>query len=96
MGHTLASAGLYDDTIHLWDASTGRHLRTLTKHISVVSSVAFSPDEQTIAAASFQEICLWDVSTGRYLRTLTGHTKDVLSVAFSPDGFTIASAGGFG
>ena len=35
-GTTLAS-GSIDDTIRLWDAHTGRHLRTLTGHTDVMS-----------------------------------------------------------
>ena len=50
-GRTLAS-GSYDDTIRLWEVSTGRHLRTLTGHTSLVFSVSFSPDGQTLASGS--------------------------------------------
>ena len=90
-GDTLAS-GSNDDTIRLWDANTGSHLRTLTGHTDTVFSVAFSPDGQTLASGSGDEtIRLWDANTGSHLRTLTGHTDPVFSVSFSPDGDTLAS-----
>ena len=55
-------------------------------------SVAFSPDNRTIASGNFASaIKLWGVASGRQLRTLQGHTGNVESVAFSPDGRTIAS-----
>jgi tetratricopeptide (TPR) repeat protein len=56
--------------------------------------VAFSPDGQTLASASWDNtVRLWRVADGQELRTLTGHTSYVYSVAFSPDGQTLASAG---
>ncbi|BCL37395.1 hypothetical protein NSMS1_38420 [Nostoc sp. MS1] len=70
----------------------GKLLQTLTGHSKYVSSVAFSPDGQTLASGSGDEtIKIWNVSTGRLLQTLTGHSKYVSSVAFSPDGQTLAS-----
>ncbi len=94
-GQTLAS-GTRDNTIKLWQLSTGRELRTLKGHSgwwSVgVFSVAISPDGQTLASGSTDKtIKLWQVSTGREISTLTGHTRAISSVAFSPDGQTLAS-----
>jgi WD40 repeat protein len=78
---------------------------TLFGHTSWVSSVAFSPDGQTLASASCGEfveedtwrcirgeIILWEVATEQQIgEPLQGHTSEVLSVAFSPDGTTLAS-----
>ena len=59
---------------------------------SDVTSVAFSPDGNTVVSGSFDiTIKLWDVSTGVALQTWTGHTYYVTSVAFSPDGNTVVS-----
>ena len=66
-------------------------LRTLTGHTGIFSSVAFSPDGQTLASSIGVTIKLWDIASGKDLRTLTGHTDTVYSVAFSPDGQTLAS-----
>ena len=33
-------------------------------HISLVESMAFSPDGKTLATGSFQELTLWDVEKG--------------------------------
>jgi WD40 repeat protein len=90
-GKTIVS-GSFDNTLKLWDAATGRELRTLSGHSDTVCSVAFSPDGRTIVSGSDDgTLKLWDAATGREFRTLSGHSPDVLSVAFSPDGSTIVS-----
>ncbi|WP_423509375.1 trypsin-like peptidase domain-containing protein [Streptomyces xinghaiensis] len=67
---------------------------TLTGHTSPVSSVAVSPDGNTLATGSRDRtVRLWDVRTHRLRATLTGHSRSVGSVAFSPDGKTLATGG---
>ena len=57
-----------------------------------VSSVAFSPDGQTLASGSLDNtVRLWDVKTGAQRHTLTAHWDNITSVAFSPDGQTLVS-----
>lgn len=69
-GKTLAS-GSSDETVKLWDVSTGTELHTLDGHSNAVESIAFSPDGKTLASGSGDKtIKLWDVSTGAELRTL--------------------------
>jgi WD40 repeat protein len=90
-GRTLAS-GNYDNTVRLWDTSTGQPLATLKGHEDSVTSVAFSPDGRTLASGSYDNtVRLWDVSTRQPLATLKGHGTYVNSVAFSPDGRTLAT-----
>ncbi len=91
-GKLLASAG-WDKTVRLWDAATGKQLRTLPGHSSYVSSVAFSPDGLVVASASADSTAkLWDVTTGQKLDTLSGHSRTLSAVAFSPDGTYLATA----
>jgi WD40 repeat protein len=91
-GKVLASGG-QDETIMLWDAATGKEIRTLTGHSSHVKSVVFSPNGKLLASLTEwgKAITLWDVSTGEETRTLEGHQDKVISVAFSPDGNSLAS-----
>jgi len=91
-GKMIASAS-EDRTIKLWDAATGKELRTLTGHTDTVHSVSFSPDDKTIASGSWDNtIKLWDTATGKELRTLKSEAG-IDSVSFSPDGKTIVSGG---
>ena len=84
--------GKRDDTVWLWDATTGEHIRTLTGHLSTITCVAFSLDGQLLASGSEDEtVLLWDLKTGEHPRILIGHNDRVLGVTFSPDGKTLAS-----
>ena len=78
--------------IWIYDTETADELNLLTGHTKAVSSVAFSPDNTTLASGSYdQTVRLWNVESGREVHTLTAHTKAVKTVAFSPDNTTLAS-----
>jgi uncharacterized protein with WD repeat len=74
-------------TIRLWEAATGTCRSTLEGHSSIVTAVAFSPDGQLVASASWDKtVRLWEAATGTYRSTLKSHSSYVSAVAFSPDG----------
>jgi uncharacterized protein with WD repeat len=88
----LASAS-DDNTVRLWDPSTGASRGTLQGHSGSVNTVAFSPDSQLLASASEDNtVRLWDPSTGASCGTLEGHSGSVNSVVFSSDIQLLASA----
>lgn len=98
--HTLAfspdgkilATGAFDDTIKLWDYSSGKELHTLKGHAGPVYCVVFSRDGKTLASASQDKtIRLWNVADGKQTKEIKGHGDTVLSLDFSPDGKTLAS-----
>ena len=83
-----------EGSIRLWDADTGKLLRTLSGHTGIVYGMAFSPNGNIIASGGNDKtVRLWDVDTGKLLRTLSGHTERVCGMAFSPNGNIIVSGG---
>jgi small GTP-binding protein len=76
----------------LWEARSGKLLRTLKGHGNVVRSVAFDPQGVTLASGSDDNtVKLWEARSGKLLRTLEGHQGPVWSVAFDPQSATLAS-----
>ncbi|KAF8860751.1 WD40 repeat-like protein [Acephala macrosclerotiorum] len=91
-GRWIASCSA-DGTIKVWDAATGKHMRTLEGHLAGVSTIAWSSDSNTIASGSDDKtIRLWHRATGKaYPAPLSGHHNYVYSLAFSPKGNMLVS-----
>ncbi|TFL04891.1 quinon protein alcohol dehydrogenase-like superfamily, partial [Pterulicium gracile] len=89
---TWVVSGLGDNSVRIWDASTGEEKHKLDGHTRGVTSVAFSPDGTRVVSGSRDNsVRIWDASTGKEKHELDGHAKWVSSVAFSPDGTRVVS-----
>lgn len=83
--------------IWLYNINTGKEEAFLKGHTELVTSVAYSPDGQTLASASNDwTVRLWDVRSRQHIKTLQAHKAPVNTVTYSPDGNTLASGGNDG
>jgi WD40 repeat protein len=76
----------------VWEAATGRLLRTFAGHGNIVRSVAFSPDGKRLSSGS-DGVRVWDVSSGRQVRRFRTTTYLIDALAFTPDGRALVAGG---
>jgi WD40 repeat protein len=59
---TMLATGGADGIVRVWDAESGKTMRTIAAHSGKVTSLAFSPDGYTLASGSYDKtIKLWHV-----------------------------------
>ncbi len=84
----------YDGTLKLWDARTGKAIRTLAGHQNLVMSLGVSPDGNTMATgANDNTIKLWDVPADGPNSSWPGHAAAINDIAVRPDGLFAVSVG---
>src|SRR6266700_5436837 len=63
-GQHIASAG-EDQSVQIWEGTTGRTLLTYRGHSDIVTTVAWSPDGMRFASSSWDHtVQVWDATTG--------------------------------
>jgi WD40 repeat protein len=90
----------FPPNLHLWDAETGRLIRSMSHDKQSTLAAEFSPDGKrllSVGAATTGGWKLWDVGTGRLIRA--GAVQPAVgadltwAAAFSPDGRLFATGG---
>ena len=90
----LSASG--DQTVKVWDLSSGQELRTLSGHTSYVRGVAISSDGRYgLSASDDKTVKVWDLSSGQEVASFTGN-GDLTCCAIAPDGvtFVVGDSGG--
>jgi WD40 repeat protein len=90
-GQFIAS-GQYENDIHLWRASDGSLVRTLTGHQGWVRSLAFSPDGSLLVSISDDNtLRIWRTSDGAPIRVIREGVSGVRTLAVAPTGDLLAA-----
>lgn len=78
---TMIVTGSRDQSIKLWDRTSGACTKTLAGHTSSVLCLHMDASHNTIVSGSSSaELFVWDVTTGSIYRRLTGHADSVLCI----------------
>jgi len=98
-GSLVATAGS-DNSVQIWDVTTGSRILVIEAHEDDVSSVDFSPNGEFIATGAGgwddtddASIKIWSVADGGLVRTLEGFDDWVHALDFSPDGNMLLTSG---
>jgi len=91
----------YDATVRVWrlpnddgDSQQAREIARFSPETALLTSLAFSPRGDTVAATAIEGTAtVWNMTGGGEVLALAGYESAVQAVAFSPDGKTITAAG---
>jgi WD40 repeat protein len=91
-GRHVVSAAL-DKTIRIWEAGTGRLVRTIQSP-EPVERAAFSPDERlALTSGGDNPVLLWDLDAGQVTGRFAGHDRGITGLDISADGRSALSSG---
>jgi hypothetical protein len=96
---SLLATASADESIKLWDLTTGNELRTFEGHSRPVNSLAFAGGGKWLLsvcggrAAGGNELKLWDVAVGKDLVTIPAHEARINQLALSANEKVVATAG---
>ena len=93
-----------DRSLKLWEAQSGKLIRTFTNHTDSVHCVAVrpvrQPDEQlpwtAASAGDDKTVRVWQPAIGRMVRIIRKHEGSIFALAYAPDGSKLFSGGAEG
>ncbi|KAF2147935.1 WD40 repeat-like protein [Myriangium duriaei CBS 260.36] len=97
----IIASGAYDNTVRLWDTSTGEQLHTFEMKESALDT-AFSHDGETIAVLTYSgstvnswSVRTWSVRTGEQLQEFEGDDGAVEGITYTSSGdiFSVLGSG---
>jgi WD40 repeat protein/serine/threonine protein kinase len=89
-GQRLATGGA-DETVKVWNATTGRETVTLRGQRERITGLAWGPGGRLAAGCGDGAVKVWNSLRDQEANVLPGHGFRATSVAWSPDGKRLAS-----
>ncbi len=85
-GKYVLSGGA-DKTLRLWDAATGKEVRSFTGHTGAVTVARFGRKRMNFVASASTDgtLRMWDFESGKEDRKIAAHEKEILCLAVSQD-----------
>ncbi len=98
-GSIVATSGLFDEKIYLWETANGTQLAKFVYQNSKGAKLAFSPDGRLLAIAPIgltrtktqyaKNVVFWDTQNDANICELQVSMSNVSAVEFSPDGLEL-------
>jgi WD40 repeat protein len=89
-----AVAGVFGNTVRLWEVPTGKEIHPFAGHRTGLRCVACAPDGRTIVTSDKDgHMCLWRADSGRLLHAAQATRSYQFGTALSTDARTLAAAG---
>lgn len=86
-------SGALDGSVCLWDAVTGKPIRTISQTNGVLD-IRFTPDRKKAVSVGYSRVVtVWDVETGKPVVTNSDHLTTVRGLSIFPGGKRVATAG---
>jgi WD40 repeat protein len=86
-GNHVITAEFRNDTIRIWNVSTGVCAKSFQTSAESACNISVSPDGRFLLSGGTDHILrLWDLATGDCLRNFAGHTEGITSTCISIDG----------
>ena len=66
--------------VHIWDASTGEHIRCLSGHHDLMRSIVFTSDSRRLITGSWDKtVRLWQIESGEVLQSFDSSSRFCIS-----------------
>ena len=87
-------SGTDDNTIRVWDSSTGQCVQSLKGHKERVNSISVLPNECIVSGSDDNTIRVWNLLSGECIQILGGDNESISHVAVLPDSRVINCSNG--
>lgn len=89
----MATGGMYDKFIKIWDVTLGREISTFTAHTSDIYALQYSPNGRYLVSSAYDStIKIWNAYDYSLIKTI--HTRrPELTVIFTPDSKQLVAGG---